>query len=381
MTRSWIAGCFLAFIAFFNLVHAEGGAHEGHHPWIVEKAPAVYVVRDGDTLWDIACMFLKDPWRWVQVWQANPGIDDPNLIYPGDKILLGYVNGEPKIRVERLSARSQVIRTEMSGGIVKLHPRVRSYPADKAIPTIPLEVIGPFLEQSRVITPEEAKYCPPISALDEEHLITGAIGDIVYVTGLSKLNPDKIFTVVKPGKCYFHPVTKNPLGVEGKVLGQVALDKAGEPARMTISQSLAEINVGDKIMETGNNEIDPFFFPKPPIGPAHGYIISVFGQVDETDEYGFFEASAYAHNQMGQYQVVVITGGKDEMRNIGDVLAIYQLPADPMKSFLTRQKRPLTFPPLKVGLCMVFKVFDRASFALIMESTRGIYLLDEVRRP
>ena len=370
--RGWI-GCILAI--FMGMCQAS----ESIRADLVEDAPNVYVVKDGDTLWDIACQFLHNPWRWQQIWYKNPDIEDPDLIYPGDKIVLFYENGAPRLKVERWSSTTTIHSSSKVGGVVKLRPRVRSYPAAVAIPTIPLKIIGPFFNHSRVITHHQAHHCPLITGLDEDHLVVGA-GDIVYVGGLSPRIQDTIFDVIRPGKVYKHPKTKEPLGIEGIMLGKVELDKRGDPARMIVSESLNEIAINDRIIGTEIEKIDPYFKPKAPFGPARGYIISLFGGVNKTDEYKIFKPSAIGINRMGQYQIVVVTGGKDIKRETGDVLAIFQKPQDPPKRF-KRSKYSQNFPSLNVGTMVVFRVFDRVSYALIMNSTRGIYLLDEVGRP
>src|SRR5262245_44043543 len=64
-------------------------------------APKSYVVKRGDTLWDISSMFLKDPWLWPEVWIINPQVENPHLIYPGDTLALAFgANGNPQIRLQ-----------------------------------------------------------------------------------------------------------------------------------------------------------------------------------------------------------------------------------------------------------------------------------------
>lgn len=335
-------------------------ADEESAKWIVDNAPYSYTVKKGDTLWDIAGKFLHDPWRWQQIWQSNQQIENPDLIFAGDRITLKYVNGRPHISVER----GHSWETAGRGGVVVLHPRVRTLPADRAIPTIPLNVIGPFLNDSRVVSQMQADKCPKIIALDEDHLVVGT-GDLVYVSGLSPAVKDKFFAVFRPSKTYIDPKTKEPLGIEGLVLGKIQLDLAGEPARMKITHSYSEIKQNDKITSTLQEEVDPYFMPRFPTGRIKGQLISVFGGL----------------NQIGQYQIVVVNGGKDYGRQVGDVLGIYQNHKDLPSRLSGPNDKNYHFPPLRVGTMVIFRVFNKVSYGLVMNATRAIYLLDEVNQP
>jgi hypothetical protein len=346
----------LCLFAFVTLAVAS----EPHEKWLMKNAPESYVVQNGDTLWDIACKFLHDPWRWQDIWQANPEIQNPDLIFPGDRIVLRYVDGKPRLHVERGTSSRTV---DKKTGVIKLHPRIRELPADKAIPTIPLHIIGPFLNESRVVTKTQADNCPRIIALDEDHLVIGT-GDLFYVSRL-KSTANGIYDVFRPDKTYRDPKTKEFLGIEGLVLGKAQVERPGEPARLVLIKSFAEVRIGDRTIGTGKEEISPFFVPKLPSGRPKGQIISVFGGV----------------NQIGQYQVLVITGGKDRGREAGDVLAINQIHKDLPSRLTFNSDRKYTFPPLKIGTCVVFRVFDKVSYVLVMNAIRPIYLLDEVGTP
>ncbi|HRE32065.1 MAG TPA: LysM peptidoglycan-binding domain-containing protein [Candidatus Berkiella sp.] len=333
--------------------------------WIHERAPQMYVVQDGDTLWEIACKFLNDPGRWKQLWRSNPDIRDPDRIYPGDVISLVYENGEPCLRLERgYYNRHATATRDKRTGTIKLRPRVEVLPVDKPIPTIALSVIGPFFNHSRVITPCESGKCPQIVALDEDHIVVGE-RDRVYVSNLCPQDENKVFTVVRPGKDYLEPCCKEKrIGIEGMVVGKAKLEKLSEPSSMILSESYAEIKVGDRIIETLYEPVEPYFMPRSPNNQALGQIVSVFGGI----------------TQIGQYQVVVITGGCDLEREVGDVLTIFQTQKDMPPRLIDELNRKLCFPPLDIGQCVVFRVFDKVSYALVMKATRPIYLLDDVAR-
>lgn len=336
-------------------------AQEDENHWLVENAPQSYRVQAGDTLWDIACRFLRDPWRWPQIWQANPSIENPDRIFPGDRIVLSHLEGRPRLSVER-SQYSRVLNKQT--GVIKLRPRIRELPVDRAVPTIPLHIIKPFLNESRVITPSQAKHCPPVIALDEDHIVVGT-GDRFYVSRMSSLKGEDIYAVFRPEKNYIDPQTKAFLGVEGLLLGKAQVEREGEPARLILIESFAEVQIGDRVTQTLKEKMNPYFVPKYPEGEPRGQIISVFGGV----------------TQIGQYQVLVITGGKDRCREVGDVLAIYQTKKDIPSRLLFEKNRTYHFPPLRIGTSIVFRVFDKVSYVLVMNATRPIYLLDEVGKP
>lgn len=336
------------------------GAYAREGKGFLESAPQTYRVQDGDTLWDIACKFLHNPEEWQDIWHANPDIENPNLIFPGDTIELVQLEGKRKLHVRRGHNTPSLNKRT---GVIKLHPRVRELPADKAIPTIPLHVIGPFLNESRVVTQQQADHCPRVIALDEDHVVVGA-GDLLYVKGLRATNTEDLFMVFRPTKTYFHPKTKEKLGIEGHMLAKAQIEKPGNPARMILRQSYEEVKIGDRITGTGKEVISPFFIPKAPKGKARGQIISVFGGL----------------TQIGQYQVLVITGGKNEHREQGDVLAIYQTHKDLPSRLTVNKQRHYNFPPLNIGTCVVFRVFEKVSYVLVMDAIRPIYLLDEVGR-
>jgi hypothetical protein len=237
-------------------------------------------------------------------------------------------------------------------------------PAEKAIAAIPLSIIRPFLNESRVITEEQAEHCPEIVALDEDHIVIGA-GDLFYVRGLRSHNNQEIFDVFRPNKTYRDPDTQALLGIEGLMLGKAQIQKPGALAQWVVRKSFAEIRVGDKVMETEKETIMPFFMPQYPKGKAQGKIISVFGGI----------------SQVSQYQVVVITGGHDQQRQAGDVLGAKQTEKDIPRRLWVDGQSAHGFPPLKIGTLIVFRVFDKVSYALVMNAIRPIYLLDAVGTP
>jgi nucleoid-associated protein YgaU len=178
---------------------------------LAEGAPQIYLVKEGDTLWGIASMYLRDPWLWPDIWEINEELDNPHLIFPGDQIYLVYVDGKPRLRVRR----GQQSRT------VKLTPQMRIEPLDSAIPLIPLEQIGPWLSQHRIVGPEVLDAAPYVLSGDKGHLLSSA-GDLVYARGQFPEN-EIGFGIYRQGQVYVDPLTQEILGLEAQDIGSARL--------------------------------------------------------------------------------------------------------------------------------------------------------------
>jgi hypothetical protein len=156
------------FLGITLLAHAQNVELNDDHP---EK----YVVQKGDTLWDISAVFLKSPWLWPEIWYANPQVENPHLIYPGDELNLVYVDGKPQITVDR------------SHPTVKLGPEVRTIEHDQAVETIALTDIEPFLRELRILNKEDIDLAPYVVAAEEGRNVS-ATDNLIYVRGLKNLN-------------------------------------------------------------------------------------------------------------------------------------------------------------------------------------------------
>lgn len=312
--------------------------------------PDEYTVVKGDTLWDISARFLSKPWLWPEVWYANPQIQNPHLIYPGDVISLVYVNGRPQLRLRR------------GGGTDKLSPQVRSTPLDSAIPTIPIDAIQQFLNHSRVFSQQDLDAAPYIVESADEHLITGA-GDRVYVRRLPSAATSR-YSVYRPGQVYRDPDTKEQLGVEGLYIGDANLQRFGDPSTLQLVRTTREAKIGDRLFPVDADEIQRNFMPHAP-ADMHGRIISVVDGV----------------TQIGQHQVVVLNRGARDGLEVGHVLAISQAGARVADKVSGKRGEMVTLPDERAGVLMVFRTFDRVSYALVMSATRAIHVLDKVDTP
>jgi hypothetical protein len=316
--------------------------------------PDRYVVKRGDTLWDISAMFLRDPWYWPEIWYANPQVENPHLIYPGDVLTLVYVNGQPQLQVQRAAA---------SGGAEKLSPRVREESLENAIPTIPLEVIGAFLSRGSVLQKDEIKGAPYVVAIREEHMI-GAAGNELYVRG-DIAGVDYGYSIVHVGDKLVDPDDGDVIGYEGVYVGAGTIRRVGDPSTLFLNDTTREALEGDRLISRPAT-FPAYFTPKSPSQPVEGSIIAVVDGV----------------SQVGQYQVIIINRGARDGLEAGNVLRVWQT-GDKVDDHDKpgRISRNVRLPDEPAGISMVFRTYDRVSYALIMEATSEIHVLDTVRNP
>src|SRR5512139_1250397 len=260
-----------------------------------ENAPDKYVVEKGDTLWDISARFLKDPWRWPQIWNMNrEEVKNPHWIYPGDKIVLDRSGKEPRLKLVKNGVQT-----------VKLSPGVReSEIGSNAIPPIPIRVIHPFLSQPRVVSQGALDNAPFILGTNAERVVMAA-GDDAFATG-GKPGVTR-WNVLRPGKALKDPETGEVLGYEVEYLGDARTLTEGAPQKIRITQSVKEILPKDKLVEADNST--PFeYIPHAPESKISGRIISAYGGLSDS----------------GRYQTVVINRGSRDGLEPGHVLEVYR---------------------------------------------------------
>lgn len=320
--------------------------------------PERYVVKKGDTLWDISNTFLTSPWLWPEIWHANPQIDNPHLIFPGDVISLIYVDGQPRLTVNR------TLRLTPSG-TDKLTPQVRVSPLSDAIPSIPLDEINSWLLRNRVVEPGVLEAAPYVVAGQEQRLILGA-GDRLFGRG-EFANNIPSYGIYRKGTNYIDPVTEEVLGVQAVDLGAAnmrALDS--DIATLTVTRSTGDIRIGDRILPTEEREIIPTFFPSAPEQEINGMIIGVEGGV----------------SQVGFLSVVAVNKGVRDGVEAGNVLNIHKRGAVITDRLAEKRKdRKVILPDEKAGLMMIFQSFDKMSLALVLKADRGITVGDYARNP
>ncbi|WP_297797315.1 LysM peptidoglycan-binding domain-containing protein [uncultured Marinobacter sp.] len=309
--------------------------------------PERYTVVKGDTLWDISARFLKDPWQWPEIWHVNPQVQNPHLIYPGDRLALVYIDGQ------------QRLTKVASNDVVKLSPKVRSQPIDTPIPAIPLDAISSFLSETRIVSAEEINGAPYVLEGEDGRIITGA-GDRIYARG--EKPADKV-GVFRRSKEFRDPETGEFLGLEARSIakGEVSAEN-GDVLTLNLTKSNEEVRIGDRLLVSEDRRLTTQFVPSSPDEELEGEMISVEGGV----------------SQIGQYDVVAINRGEREGLEPGNVMAVLKsgnLVRDPITN------ETIQLPSERAGLMMVFQTYEKMSYGLILQATRPLSIGDKVTNP
>lgn len=338
-------------------------AKRGNVLKIADNAPDRYVVVKGDTLWDIASKYLLDPWRWPELWRGNrEQIRDPHWIYPGDVLVLDRARGT-------LSFEGQAAATREG----RLSPTVRSEPLDKAIPVLPADVVEPFLSRPQVIEASTTngedqgndvlRNAPQVIGGKEGRTLLGT-GDIAYVAGL---NSDKInWLAFRPGKELRDPATGEVMGTEAIYLGKARVVRRGEPAELMIGKVKLEILKQDRLLPEERVEISNFPLTSP-TNKIDARVVSIYNSVDTG----------------GLHSIITINRGKKDGLAIGNVLALYRstLPLNYRPGGEDSKSVTVQPPPDRYGLVTIFRVGERLSYALVMNSARELAIGDTLLNP
>jgi LysM repeat protein len=325
---------------------------------LADNAPDSYVVKRGDTLWGIAKVFLRDPWYWPEIWQVNPQVHNPHLIYPGDTLRLVYIDGQPQIVLQR-------------GDGVRVEPRVRSEPIDSAITTIPYATVAAFMSKPTVLDRDQIKTAPYVLATRDLHVVMSE-GDTVYARGFT--SPAELgshYNVVRVGDALIDPDDNRVLGYDGIFTGSGHVTRQGDPTTLIMTESARESRAGDKLIP-GGVDVPLDFIPSAPRVKTNGRIISVANGV----------------TVIGQYEVVVVNRGARDGLAPGNVLGVFDtgpVVADTDKrGFFNLDRlgaKRVQLPSERTGTFMVFKTFDNISYGLIMEATNLIRVGDKIENP
>lgn len=356
------------------LLLAIGSAGAADRVRLAEDAPDEYIVQPGDTLWDISATFLQDPWMWPEIWQVNPEIANPHLIYPGDVIRLVWIDGRPQLVVNQDPMPEPepdrvVVEEAEPYPTVRLSPEVRVLPLEEAIRPIPWDAIGPFLSRPSVVDKDAILQAPYVLSTQGGHLMAGA-DDTVYVRGTGA--PEGAgFRIVQLGQEYRDPETDELLGYEAIHVGEGYITEPGDPASMFISSSSREVLEGNRLLPASSGDVDRAFQPHPPAVEVDGRIVAIVDGIAS----------------VGRYQIVVINHGEGDGLTPGDVLAVYQAGEEVEDEyedegqFWSGFDPEVTLPDVRAGELMVFRVAPNISYALITRSDRDIHIGDFVRNP
>ncbi|MBB1125415.1 LysM peptidoglycan-binding domain-containing protein [Thiospirillum jenense] len=360
--------------------------------------PQTYQVVAGDTLWDIAAKFLRDPWRWRELWRDNPGMGNPNQLFPGDTLQLVYRDGQPHLQRGTGGTRT-----------LKLSPRVRVEELERTIPTVSLYAIAAFLSRPVVADAKQIEQAPYVVGFEDGQTIGGP-GDVALVRAIRTAATDR-FEILRPGREYRDYETNEPLGFEAGFVATAQLKHIGNPATLLVTHANREVAVGDRVRPAVKDEALRDFLPRPPPPAVRGHLIAVLNGV----------------SQIGRYDVVVLDRGQREGVVPGTVFAVYhggdvrrddvrartmdwnwrsESPLDheywygnwrlhgwraddepspntpfPLHVEARRYNDSYIAPDTRVGILLVFRTFERVSFALVMAATDAIQIGATVADP
>jgi hypothetical protein len=362
--------------------------------------PDTYVVRRGDTLWSISNKFLKKPWQWPEIWQANGQIKNPHLIFPGDVINLAYLDGGPRL--------------SNSGG-----PHARIEQLEDAVKPIALERIDKFLKRTRVIDIDQFKNAPHVVGAEEAHL-RATPGQLVYVRGLDAA-PGQQLAIVRVLGRYYEIVPRNGepqrfyrdstdeasrdheirgdlmwrhgpqesslagkvnfIGYEGLQIGTVRVTKAADPASVLLLASDIEVRPGDLVLPLDDKPYDAQYVPHPPKQVPAGMRVVAF--TDTIDPSGWMVG--------GRDQVLALSHGAADGVENGQVYSIFHpgekvndnfdYSPESAKKFFHPKDAKVQLPEEYIGHVMIFRTFDHVSYGLVVDGVKPVHLLDPLYEP
>lgn len=309
-----------------------------------------YTVKPGDTLWSIAGHFLVHPWQWPQIWHKNPYIQNPNLIYPGDRIVIHYgANGEPELGLASSFS-------ENGSHFVELRPQM----SKEAVPSVSAGEVMPFLGTPGVIDSKKVFAQLPYLAAAAKQRPTYVTGNTLYTVGLEKAQVGSRYQVVTLGPELFQAKTHRSLGYALEDLGQVTVTQSGHHAAVQITKLRKEIDLGARLVPAVTTAI-PHYFPSAPLHTVAGHII---GQLD-------------GNPALTVGQVVIIDRGARDDLKPGNILQI-------QRSGVTTNAvtgKAFVLPDQTIGNIMVFRIFPSVSYAVITMASRSIRVGDEIHSP
>jgi len=357
-------------------------------PAMKDTAPDRYTVQKGDTLWGISGRYLKEPWRWPELWKMNQEqVKNPHLIYPGDTIVIDRSGGSAKLQLVQLDT-------------VKLQPKVRvEKTARDAIPSIAPSVIEPFLAKPLVVGANELDNTARIIATAESRVTLGA-GDRAFARGITKDKGNQ-WQIFRRGDALIDPESQQILGYEAIYLGEAKVREHGEVATIDIVKSVQEIYQDDRLIPLGKQAPVFAYVPHPPQIPVNARIISAYGGLQETGPLSIVAISKGSQDGVQVGNVLAITRSQTTARysqrteplfgrtgiSGSDAPRVYYTEPLPARDVLLAKGEAVTrdsiakLPDERYGLLMVFRTFDRASFALVMEASRPVAISDFVVNP
>lgn len=338
---------------------------------IREDRPSSYTVVRGDTLWDIAGRFLEQPWLWPRVWERNPQIANPDLIYPGDVIVLEYVDGQPVLRLSRADADTSGLPT------VRLSPGIRREPIGGPIQAIPLDKITSYLSPNYVVSTEDFSGAPYIMAERFGNTVMSP-GDNIFARG--EWTPGVYtYDIIRNGRNLVDPDTGRDMGIEGVKIGEATISKTnGQEAVLQLDRVVEEVRVGDRFVASQTQTLDPTLMPFAPGFDVNAAILTLNSGA----------------NVGGLYDTLVLNKGSVDGIQVSQLLAIQEpeievtdpmVPAkmfDAVKRSLGKEvDNVVTFPGNNIGFVLIYRVFDETSFGLVIDTDKEVRMGDRAVTP
>jgi hypothetical protein len=339
--------------------------------------PETYIVQEGDTLWDISTVFLRDPWFWPEIWFKNPQVENPHLIYPGDTLAIVYIGNERKVQVLSRGSEASVLSQTTDGSkasvlsqttdglkIVKVDPRIRSNPINATIPSIPIDSIRHLLERPLIVDEDTLNNSAYIIASLDNHLIN-SLNAKLYVRKLDTTNGAGRYQIYRPDRPLYDPITNELLGYQALYVGESKLLLRGDPASIRVTRSNREILLQDRVLPIDSTNFERDFIPRPPSTEVSGEIVALLDAISQT----------------GIYQTIAINLGNRDGLESGNILRIRRT-GDVIRDM--KEKDPgfrVKLPDEQIGMAMIIRSFEKMSYALIMEADFPITLQDYVESP
>lgn len=319
-------------------------------PPLVSNPPERHIVVPGDTLWGISGKFLQQPWRWPEIWRLNKEqVANPHRIYPGDVVVLDLSQGSPQLKLAKPLTPA------------RLQPQVYSEPVRSSIPSIPTNVIEPFISRPLIVEAGDLDKVPRILAAEESRVLIGA-GDLAFVKGMQQDDIEK-WQIFRPGKPLKDPENGQVIAHEAFFLGDARLIQAGDPAVVKVVRAKEEITRGDRLVPSPPQTIITYA-PHRPDNEIAARVMSIYG--------GLNEAAAGS--------VISLNRGSRDGLEIGHVLALFRK-RNAADHDQDGRRTSTALPEQRYALVFVFRVFERVAYALVMESSRPVIVGDAARNP
>jgi len=349
-------------ITTFSSAMLMSAAHANNPPPAIKAdAPNRYIVKKGDTLWDISGRYLDSPWRWKEIWATNKQIKNPNLIYPNDILILCVIQGKTLIGVDTGEGCAGVEK-QLTGNVVSSTVSVTS--TANSIPPLPWSAIQHWLDKTVIVNPQDFNTTPYILASKKGNLIT-ASGDKVYAKGVPLIVGQR-YGIYREGELYVEPKTQEVIGLEVTQVatGLVTSTETNGVSSLQLTDSYdKEVREGDRVFVELNNSIPPVFYPTPATVSRGGMIVRVMDSISSA----------------AKGSVVAINLGSTHGAKPGDVLTVYQ------KGALIRDTKdndtPVRLPNEPSGMVMVFNTFDNISYAYVLDSELPLNVGDQLLPP